>query len=243
MAGAVQRPGPQCGRHRCRHRNARAVARRTHHRESVTRRARPPYLRHEELMNVRSLRRAIAILIASLVPVATTEAQPAQTITMSIPSGDAAVRARFFPSGKAAPIATLLIAPGWGGDSTDASGMGAALSARGVNVLLINFRGVQQSGGTFTYANALADFGAALRWLRDPAMAKQFRIDSQRLVLGGNNFGGGVAMVYAAGDSTVRRVISIVGADHGVLARRIRSDTSYAANVQATLTRTRAPQG
>lgn len=164
-------------------------------------------------------------------------------VPVEIPSGDALLRGRLFPAQGPTPLATLLIVPGWGGDPDDASGMGAALSARGMNVLFVNFRGVQRSSGTFSYANALADLGAALQWLRRPDTAQRFRVDAARLVLGGNSFGGGVAMAYAASDPSVTRIVSIVGADHGVLARRVRSEAGYEARLRQTLTDTKAPDG
>jgi uncharacterized protein len=170
-------------------------------------------------------------------------AQAVTTSTFDIRSGDASVRARFFAAHGGVPVATVLIVPGWGGDSLDASGMGALLSARRVNVLLINFRGVQQSEGRFTYANAIDDLGAAWRWLHEPANRARYRIDPATLVLSGNSFGGGVAMVYAAGDTTVHRVVSIVGADHGLAARRIGADTAYASRIRGALARAAGPRG
>ena len=146
---------------------------------------------------------AVIIQGAVLAHASPVGAQSAGTVTVDIPSGDASVRGRFFPAQGGTPLATVLIVPGWGGDTLDASGMGAALSARRINVLLINFRGVQQSAGRFTYANALEDIGAALRWLRAPERRTRFAVDPERLVLAGNSFGGAVAMVYAARDTTV----------------------------------------
>lgn len=193
------------------------------------------------------LRRSL-VLITLLVLVGATDArrvvaQAAPTSTFDIPSGDATVRARFFAAQGGTPLATVLIVPGWGGDSLDASGMGALLSTRRVNVLLINFRGVQQSKGRFSYANAVDDLGFAWRWLRDPANSARYRLDPAKLILAGNSFGGGVAMVYAARDTTVTRIISLVGADHGVLARRLNADSAYRSSVRSRLAEAEAPRG
>lgn len=117
------------------------------------------------------------------------------------------------------------------------------LSARRVNVLLINFRGVQQSTGRFTYANPIDDLGFAWRWLREPANRTRYQLDPSKLILAGSSFGGGVAMVYAARDTTVTRVISIVGADYGVLARRLDADTAYASTVRSRFAEAEAPRG
>ena len=145
-------------------------------------------------MRGRSIAFIVLLVVSGIGDARSAYAQAATTRMFDIPSGDASVRARFFAAQGGTPLATVLIVPGWGGDSLDASGMGALLSARGVNVLLINFRGVQQSAGRFTYANALDDLGAAWRWLHDPANRARFQIDPKTLVLSGNSFGGGVAM-------------------------------------------------
>jgi len=50
-------------------------------------------------------------------------------------------------------------------------------------------------------------------------------------------------MVYAARDTTVTRVISIVGADHGVLGRRLNADTAYRSTLRLRLTQAEAPRG
>ena len=194
-------------------------------------------------MRARSIAFLVLLVLCGVTDARRVFAQAATTSTFDIPSGDASVRARFFAAQGGMPLATVLIVPGWGGDSLDASGMGALLSARRVNVLLINFRGVQQSTGRFTYANAIDDLGFAWRWLRDPANRTRYQLDPSKLILAGNSFGGGVAMVYAARDTTVTRVISIVGADHGVLARRLNADTAYASTVRSRFAEAEAPRG
>lgn len=194
-------------------------------------------------MRGRSFAFILLLVLSGGVDVRHAYAQAATTSTFDIPSGDASVRARFFAAHGGTPLATVLIVPGWGGDSLDASGMGALLSARRVNVLLINFRGVQQSAGRFSYVNAIDDLGSAWRWLHDPANRARYQIDPATLVLSGNSFGGGVAMVYAAGDTTVHRVVTIVGADHGLAARRIKADTAYASRIRGALAAAAVPRG
>ena len=182
---------------------------------------------------------AIAFATAGAQVPASGAAAP-HVVAVEIPSGDAVLHGRFFAARSERPVATLLLVPGWGGDPDDASGLGAAMSARGANVLFVNFRGVQRSTGTFGYGAALDDLGAAVRWLRGADAAARHRVDRTRIVLAGNSFGGGVSMVYAAADPSITHVVSIVGADHGVLARRIRDEAGYAARLQETLSRSRA---
>ena len=194
-------------------------------------------------MLARSIAFLVLLVLGGVTDARRVFAQGVATSTFDIPSGDASVRARFFAAQGGVPLATVLIVPGWGGDSLDASGMGALLSARRVNVLLINFRGVQQSAGRFSYANAIDDLGFAWRWLREPANRAGYKLDPSKLILAGNSFGGAVAMVYAARDTTVTRIISIVGADHGVLARRLDADTAYMSSIRSRLAEAEAPRG
>ena len=194
-------------------------------------------------MLARSIAFLVLLVLGGVTDARSVFAQGVATSTFDILSGDASVRARFFAAQGGVPLATVLIVPGWGGDSLDASGMGALLSARRVNVLLINFRGVQQSAGRFSYANAIDDLGFAWRWLREPANRARYKLDPSKLILAGNSFGGAVAMVYAARDTTVTRIISIVGADHGVLARRLDADTAYMSSIRSRLAEAEAPRG
>ncbi len=184
------------------------------------------------------------VVALSIVAVARSDAQqPPAPVAVEFRAGEDLIRGRFYPSAAPASIATLVLIPGFGGDTTDVMGLGARLSARDVNVLIFNNRGVQNSGGTLTYANALDDAAAALRWLRSPDTRARFGIDPARLVLGGHSFGGAIAILHAARDTSVRRVLSIAGADHGTYARRIREEPGYRDAIRQVLANARAPQG
>lgn len=139
--------------------------------------------------------------------------QPAPSVAVEFRAGDDIIRGRFFPTAAPDPVATIVLIPGFGGDTTDVLGLGARLSVRDVNVLIFNNRGVQNSGGTLSYAKSLDDAGAA------------------------------IALLHAARDTRVRGVLSIAGADHGGYARRVRDEAGYRDAIIRTLTNARAPQG
>jgi uncharacterized protein len=185
----------------------------------------------------------LAISLAAFAPGQGSAQQPEAPVPVEFQAGGDPVRGRFFATAAPAPLATLVLIPGFGGDPADVLGLGARLSARGVNVLVFNNRGVQDSGGTLTYANALEDARAALEWLRSPAARARFRIDPERTVLGGFSFGGSIAMLHAARDTSVRRVLAIAGADHSVYARRMREEPGYRDALREVLAGTRAPRG
>jgi fermentation-respiration switch protein FrsA (DUF1100 family) len=52
-----------------------------------------------------------------------------------------------------------------------------------------------------------------------------------------------MALAYAATDSSVRRVFSIAGTDHGQFIRQYQSDPEYAATLHSLLAESAAPRG
>jgi uncharacterized protein len=195
------------------------------------------------------MRRHLSAQLLLLVPLAAlavnhgSAQQAAAPVPIEFQAGGDLVRGRFFPTSAPAPLATLVLIPGFGGSPADVLGLGDRLSARDVNVLVFNNRGVLDSGGTLTYANALEDARAALEWLRSPAARARFRVDPGHIVLGGHSFGGSIAILHAARDSSVRRVLAIAGADHSTYARRMREEPDYRDAIREVLLGVRAPRG
>jgi hypothetical protein len=122
-------------------------------------------------------------------------------------------------------------------------GLGALLAELNVNVLMFNPRGLHQSEGTSSFAHTLEDIAASLKWLRQADTRQRFRIDINRIALGGHSYGGGMAMAYTAADPGIRQVISIAGNDHGYFIRRMQSDPQFAEQIRQMLMSTRAPEG
>ncbi len=149
----------------------------------------------------------------------------------------------FYQAQKRGPHPTLLLIHGWPGSPTDVLGMGERLVKHGINVLVASPRGMHESEGTNTFAGTLRDIGACLLWLRTPEISERFQIDTAIIILGGHSFGGGMAMAYAATDSSVRRVISIAGTDHGEFIREYERNESYASMFREMLESTQAPSG
>jgi pimeloyl-ACP methyl ester carboxylesterase len=166
-----------------------------------------------------------------------------EPLSVEFTSEGACVRGRFFAAVGTAPATTLLLVPGWPGNPNDVLGLGALLAEQGINVCMFNPRGLHQSEGTSSQANTLQDIGAALLWLRQADVQRRFGLDTRRLILGGHSYGGGMAMAYAARDSSVRRVISIAGNDHGEFAREFQRNAAFAEGIRRMLLSTRAPEG
>jgi len=166
-----------------------------------------------------------------------------EPVSVEFISEGACVRGRFFAAAGTAPATTLLLVPGWPGNPNDVLGLGALLAEQGINVCMFNPRGLHQSEGISSHANTLQDIGAALQWLRQADVQRRFGVDTTRLVLGGHSYGGGMAMAYAARDSSVRRVISIAGNDQGEFAREMQRNAAFAEGSRRMLLSTRSPEG
>jgi dipeptidyl aminopeptidase/acylaminoacyl peptidase len=166
-----------------------------------------------------------------------------EPVSVEFCSEGAWMRGRFYPAARSIPIATLLLFPGWPGDPDDVLGLGALLAEAGINVCMFNPRGLQQSEGIHSHARTLQDIGSAWRWLRQSDVQERFSVDPTRLALGGHCYGGGMAMAYAAQDSSVCRVISIAGNDHGEFAREVRRNAAFAEGIRQYMLSTRWPKG
>ena len=184
----------------------------------------------------------ISILAIAAIPLRA-YGQPAQSVPVEFLSGGEYVRGQFFRSMDSNAIATLVLVPGWPGNPRDVLGLGAILARLNVNVVTFNPRGLHQSEGTSTFVHTLEDIASSLKWLRQTDTRQRFRVDINRIALGGHSYGGAMAMAYAARDSSVRRVISIAGNDHGYFIRRIQSDPQFAEDIRQMLMSTRAPEG
>lgn len=187
--------------------------------------------------------RALSGIFLVLVCGSTLHAGAAEPAAVQFVSDGAVVRGRFFAAGGGAPAPTLVLVPGWPGNRDDVVGLGALLAPAGINVLMFNPRGFHDSEGTMSFPNVLEDIGAALRWVQGADARQRFRIDTTRLALGGHSFGGGMALAYAAADSSVRRVVSVAGSDHAELVREFQRNPEYARALRALLSSTRAPAG
>jgi len=194
--------------------------------------------------NRREMKHLILISILSIAAIPLrVYGQPVQSVLVEFLSGGEHVRGRFFQSTDNNPMATLVLVPGWPGNPRDVLGLGDLFAKLNVNMLMFNPRGLHQSEGTSTFAHTLEDIAASLKWLRQADTRQRFRVDTNRIALGGHSYGGGMVMAYAASDPGIRRVISIAGNDHGYFIRRMQSDPQFAADIRQMLMSTRAPEG
>jgi uncharacterized protein len=130
---------------------------------------------------------------------------PARTLPQAIPSGDVNLNAVLYQTDGPGPHPSALLLHGLPGNEQNLD-CAQSLRRSGCNVLTIHYRGSWGCPGVFTIANCLGDAAAALRWLQDEAISREFRIDRQRIVVVGHSMGGFVAAHLASEN------ISIFGA-------------------------------
>ena len=125
------------------------------------------------------------------------------------------------------PHPTVVLLHGYPGNEQNLD-LAQAMRRAGWNVLFFHYRGAWGSAGDFSFAGAIGDVAAALDYLRDPATASRWRVDSARLALVGHSLGGFLALSGAARDPRVACVASIDGVNLGVHGRRFLADPASA---------------
>jgi pimeloyl-ACP methyl ester carboxylesterase len=137
----------------------------------------------------------------------------------------------------------VLLLPGLPGNEDDVLELGQRMSQCGINALTFNYRGTHQSEGTYSLRGTLRDIRAAIDYLNQQGVVREFRIDTGKLVLGGYSYGGGMALAYAASHPGIQRVFSIAGTDHGEFAREYNRNPAFAEMIDAIFKELESPTG
>lgn len=145
--------------------------------------------------------------IAQPVPNAWASGTPVQ-----IPSGGVKINGMFFKASGDAPHPTAVYFHGLPGYSGDLD-LPLPISRAGWNVLTLHYRGSWGSPGEYSYAHQLEDAAAAIAFVRDPANARMYSIDSRHIVLIGHSTGGLIAMITAAATPGIDGLILISASD------------------------------
>lgn len=123
----------------------------------------------------------------------------------------------------AGPKPTMLLLHGLPGNEQNLD-LAQAIRRAGWNVLTMHYRGSWGSPGRFSLAGAGEDVEVAMAYLANTENARQYGIDTRRLVVAGHSMGGFLAARYAAAHDDVAGAVLIdpwnVGASgKAVLAR------------------------
>jgi uncharacterized protein len=152
------------------------------------------------------------------------------------------IRGFFFPPAGTASTATVLFLQGFPGVEGDEL-LCERLAQENIGVLTFNYRGTFHSQGLFSFSNAIADIGAALNYLRQPASDLEQQVSPERIALGGWSFGSGLVPAGAAQHPELKRIFAISGRDFNQEALRIEQDPEYARQVMQNLESLQAPRG
>lgn len=131
---------------------------------------------------------------------------------VKIPTGGVKIDGMYFRAtgANAHPVMIYLHGlPGYTGDLD----LPLPVSRSGWNVLTLHYRGSWGSPGDYSYAHQMEDAAAAITFVRDPANARTYSIDSRRIVLTGHSTGGLIAMITAANTPRLAGLVLISASD------------------------------
>jgi pimeloyl-ACP methyl ester carboxylesterase len=149
-------------------------------------------------------------------------AHPSTMAELGIPSGGERMNGLIYLATGAGPHPVAVFLHGYPGNEKNLD-LAQAVRRAGWNALYFDYRGSWGSGGTFGFQHALDDVAAALAWLRTPAVAARFSLDTTRIVLVGHSMGGWLALHAAARDPRVRCVAALAAWNVGDFGRTARS--------------------
>lgn len=111
------------------------------------------------------------------------------------------------------PFPTLILLHGAMGRDGDIFNLGQSLSSEGYNVLTYSYPGSWRSEGLKTDQAALESVASAIAFIRSKTSVEKFAIDTADIILAGHSYGGGMALLAAALDPGIHKVIGIASAD------------------------------
>jgi pimeloyl-ACP methyl ester carboxylesterase len=133
---------------------------------------------------------------------------PAANREVLVMSHGDGMNALFMLAAGPGPKPTLLLLHGLPGNEQNLDLAQAARRA-GWNVLTLHYRGSWGSPGRFSLAGAGGDVDAAMAFLRQPENAREYGVDTRRIVIAGHSMGGFFAARYAARHEDVAGAILI----------------------------------
>lgn len=153
------------------------------------------------------------LLVLLLVYPVITKAQETMPADITIDRDGILLKGKFFFSDGSGPFPTVVLLHGFPGNESDVLGIGNKLAHAGINALTFNYSGTYQSQGQVSWDNMQLDIHAAFKFLRQSNNTTPFKVDTNKIYLGGWCNGGGMAITYAAYHPEVNVVFSIAPSD------------------------------
>ncbi|HEX7157660.1 MAG TPA: alpha/beta fold hydrolase [Edaphobacter sp.] len=139
---------------------------------------------------------------------ATDKSFPASMVQLSVPSHGSQLLGVFYLATGAGPHPTAIVMHGFPGYEQNLD-LAQAIRRAGWNVMAVHYRGSWGVKGDFSFTHAAEDADAEITFLRDPANAAKFHIDTNKIVLVGHSMGGFMVASAAAHDPRVAGVVMI----------------------------------
>lgn len=149
---------------------------------------------------------------------------------LKIPSGEDMIVGRMFIADGEEPHGIIILLHGFPGVMMNMD-IAHELHQKRWNVLVINYRGSWGSKGSFSYTHSLEDVHATIRYIKQPEVAKENRIDVNRIALVGHSFGGFLALKAASIDHSIKAVVSLSGANFGLFVQMIEQNPEFEAQI------------
>jgi len=133
---------------------------------------------------------------------------PAAMVQLALPSHGEQLLGVFYLASGAGPHPTAIVMHGFPGYEQNLD-LAQAIRRAGWNVMAVHYRGSWGVKGTFSYTHAIEDADAEVAFLRDPATATKYHIDTNKIVLIGHSMGGFMVASAGAHDPKVAGVVMI----------------------------------
>lgn len=139
----------------------------------------------------------IATALAALFLLLQTQSSPPSMAELALTSHGARINGLVYLAAGDGPHPVVLFLHGYPGNERNLDLAQAARRA-GYDAIYIDYRGNWGSGGTFSFANSLADVDSVLAWIRSPEAAAKYHFDTRRIAIFGHSFGGWLALMTGA---------------------------------------------
>jgi pimeloyl-ACP methyl ester carboxylesterase len=143
-------------------------------------------------------------------------AHPASLQVVHIPTHGVAINGVLYVAAGAGPHPTVVLLHGFPGNEQNLD-LAQAIRRAGWNVLTLHYRGSWGSPGNFSFTHVYEDAQAAVDFVRAPAVAAKYAIDTHRLVVVGHSMGGMAAAIVGRDNPGLIGVGMISAADFGAI--------------------------